>query len=126
MPSANAASTPIGFDIPQVEGRYTELEDWTVGFETYKQDLDVSPWFKGLPHDHCQAPHWGYVKRGKLTFTFEDGHSETYVEGDAYYVGPGHVPTFSADSEAVEFSRTDELNETISVVEANLTAAGLV
>ena len=49
---------------------------------------------------------------------------ETYEAGDAYYVPPGHTPIHYAGAEIVEFSPTDVLAETISVVMDNLHAAG--
>src|SRR5688500_9142003 len=91
MSSANRMTTPVGLDEAQIEGRYARLEDYTVGFETYKEDLDPAPVFAGLPDDRCQCPHWGIVTAGQVTFRWAD-HDETYVEGDAYYAPPGHVP----------------------------------
>ena len=48
---------------------------------------------------------------------------ETYEAGDAYYVPPGHTPIHYAGAELVEFSPTDVLARTISVVMDNLQAA---
>jgi hypothetical protein len=42
MPSASRSTTPVGIDLDVVEGRYAELDDHTVAFETYRQDLDVA------------------------------------------------------------------------------------
>jgi quercetin dioxygenase-like cupin family protein len=66
----------------------------------------------------------GVVLEGKVTFTFTDGHQETYEAGDAYYAPPGHTPTLYAGSRIVEFSPTTELGETMAVVERNMAAAG--
>ena len=49
---------------------------------------------------------------------------EDLEAGDAYYVGPGHVPILSAGTEVVEFSPTDALNDTMAVVEKNMANAG--
>ena len=69
------------------------------------EDLARTPWgprlqgrgsrrlFVGLPDDHCQYPHMGYVIKGKLRFTFADGREETYEAGDAYFAPPGLRPT---------------------------------
>ena len=59
MPSASRSTTPVGIDMDVVEGRYAELDDHTVSFETFKQDLDVAPYFRGLPGDACTCPHLG-------------------------------------------------------------------
>jgi hypothetical protein len=42
MPSASRSTTPVGIDMDVSEGRYAELDDHTVSFETFKQDLDVA------------------------------------------------------------------------------------
>ena len=52
----------------------------------------------------ASAQHWGYVIKGKVTFTFTDGHEETYETGDAYYAPAGHTPGLFAGTEVVEFS----------------------
>ncbi len=124
MPSANRITTPVELDLDAIEGRYTTLDDYTVGFETYKQDLDPAPLFVGLPDNRCQCPHWGVVTSGQITFRYAD-HDETYVEGDAYYAPPGHLPLMTAGSSAVEFSATAELEKTMAVVEANLRSAAV-
>ena len=64
MPSASRSTTPVGIDLDVVEGRYAELDDHTVSFETFKQDLDVAPYFRGLPGDACTCQHLGYVTAG--------------------------------------------------------------
>jgi len=40
---------------------------YAVGFERYPADVDLAPFFAGLPDDRCQCPHWGYVIHGKVT-----------------------------------------------------------
>src|SRR5205807_1825355 len=78
-------------DMGIMEGCYEELGGYTVGFETFREDADAAPLMKGLPDDRCQSPHWGYVVRGKVTFSYPD-NAETYEAGDAYYAPPGHTP----------------------------------
>ncbi len=121
MPSANPATTPVSVDEDVIEGRYAELDGYTVGFETHKQDVDPAPLFAGLPDDRCQSRHWGVVTSGQITFRFAD-HEETYVEGDAYYAPPGHLPLMTAGTTLVEFSPSDELEATMDVVGKNLEA----
>src|SRR4051794_14379067 len=121
MPSASRATTPVAIDLAVVEGRYAELDDHTVSFETFKQDLDVAPYFRGLPGDACTCRHVGYVTAGQITFRWPD-HEETYVEGDAYVAGPGHRPLIAAGTSVVEFSRTDELGPVMEVVGRNIEA----
>jgi len=121
MPRAAKADSAVQIDEPEIEGRDAELGDYTVAFETHKQDMDPGPLFAGLPDDRCQCPHWGVVISGKIVFRYAD-HDETYVAGDAYYGAPGHLPVLFADTELIEFSPTAALNETMQVIDANLTA----
>lgn len=104
------------------EGRYEDLGGYTVGFESYRQDMDAAPFFKGLPDDRCQCPHWGIVRKGKLGFRYAD-REETIAEGEAYYAKPGHTPILYAGSEVVEFSPTEELLKTMEVVTRNFEEA---
>jgi hypothetical protein len=104
-----------------MEGRYEELGGYTVGFETFREDADATPIFRGLPDDRCQSPHWGYVVSGRVTFKYAD-RDETYTTGTAYYVPPGHIPVIEAGTEVVEFSPTEEYEKTMAVVAQNLAA----
>jgi hypothetical protein len=124
MPSASKKSASESMQLEGYEGHFEHFADgYTVGFETYTQDADLSPFFSGLPDDRCQCPHWGYVIKGKVTFKFADG-DETYEAGDAYDAPPGHTPVLYAGAEIVEFSATEELQRTIDVVSKNMEAAG--
>jgi len=123
MPKASKQTASENVSLEGYEGHFEHLDGgYTVGFETYTADADVADLFKGLPDDRCQCPHWGYVLKGKVTFTFADGHKETYETGDAYYAPPGHTPHLFAGSEVVEFSPTEELATTMGVVEKNMEA----
>jgi hypothetical protein len=59
MPRASRTTTPVASDLESIEGRYVELGDQTVAFETYRQDLDAGPYLQGLPGDACTCPHHG-------------------------------------------------------------------
>ncbi len=122
MPSAHRTTTPVAVDQPEIEGRYARLDDYTVGFETFRRDADPAPYFVGLPEDRCQCPHWGVVTAGQLTFRWP-GYEETYVAGDAYFAPPGHLPLVTAGTAVVEFSPTADLAATMAVVERNLASA---
>jgi hypothetical protein len=125
MPRTNKSEAPIAISEEQIEGRYVELGPYTVGYETYPQDVDPAPLFAGLPDGRCQCPHWGTVVSGQIVFRYAD-HEETFRAGDSYYVAPGHLPLIFAGTEVVEFSPTDKLNETMAVVgEAMQATAGV-
>jgi hypothetical protein len=72
--------------------------------------------------DRCQCEHCGYVFDGKVVFHTADGDEE-FVGGDAYFVGPGHMPSIFAGTSLIEFSPTDRLQQTMEVVTRNMEAA---
>lgn len=122
MPKTSFVSASRVVDAGVMEGRYEELGGYTVGFETFREDADATPLFRGLPDDRCQSPHWGYVIRGRITLRYAD-RDEVYEGGDAYYAPPGHVPVVEAGTEVVEFSPTEEYGRTMEVLARNLAAA---
>ena len=105
-----------------LEDRSEDLDGYMTGFTSFLADMDPAPFFKGLPDDRCQCPHWGYVIKGKYTFRFAD-REETYEAGDAFYVPPGHLPVMYAGTEIVEFSPAAELAKTMDVVMKNIAAS---
>jgi hypothetical protein len=123
MPKLNKNDAANVMELEGYEGHFGELDDYTVGFETYTTDADLAELFKGLPDDRCQCPHWGVVLKGKLKYTGDDG--DTIIEaGEAYYVAPGHLPYLYAGTEVIEFSPTKELAETLAVIEKNMAESG--
>ena len=122
MPKASKQTASKVDDAGVLESRSQELGGYTVEFTTFREDADATPFFRGLPEDRCQSPHWGYVLAGKLTFRYAD-REEDYEAGDAYYGPPGHVPIVTAGTEIVEFSPTEEYARTLAVVAENLAAA---
>lgn len=120
---SSSALAPDAFSGAGYEGHFAELGGYTVGFETYSEEADLSPYFTGLPGDRCQAPHWGIVLKGSLTYRYDDGTEETIEAGEAYYARPGHTPLLHAGTEVVEFSPTDDLERTMEVVSRNMAAA---
>jgi hypothetical protein len=123
MPKASKATASEHVALEGYEGHLEKLEGgYTVAFERYTADADLTPFFAGLPDDRCQAPHWGYVITGRVSFKFAQ-REETYGAGDAYYAPPGHTPVLYAGTEIVEFSPTEELDRTFEVVGRNMEAA---
>ncbi len=123
MPKASKKTASESVELEGYEGHIENFEGgYTVAFETYTEDADLTPFFAGLPNDQCQAAHWGYVIKGKLTYKSAAGE-ETFEAGDAYYIGPGHTPMLHSGTEIVEFSPTAELMQTLEVVSKNMEAA---
>jgi len=121
MPKASKQDSDDTVTMEGYDGRFSELAEYTVAFETYTADANLSELFKGLPDDRCQCPHWGVVLKGKLKYTTDDGDI-TIGAGEAYYVPPGHLPYLFAGTEVVEFSPTKQLQETMAVIEKNMAA----
>ncbi|MFG2794653.1 hypothetical protein [Streptomyces sp. NPDC048419] len=123
MPRTRKDEAPLLVDAPVIQGRYIELDDYTVSFETFPGDADGTQAFRGLPDDRCQCPHWGIVLTGRLLLRYRD-RTETYEAGDVYYAPPGHVPVVTAGTETVDFSPSKEFQQTMAVVAANMAASG--
>ena len=120
MPKVSRESAQVE-DHGVVEDRHADLDGYAVSFVTFRDDIDATPLLKGLPDDRCQCPHWGYVVKGRVTFTFAD-HAEDFEAGDGFYVGPGHSPAAVAGTEYVMFSPTDQMAPVNEVIERNLAA----
>jgi hypothetical protein len=122
MPNASKETASEHETVEGYEGHFEHFPGgWTVGFETYTQDADLAPLFRGLPDDECQCEHMGYVVKGKVGFRSGDAE-ELFEAGDAYFVGPGHTPILYAGTEVVEFSPTEKLGQTMEVVTRNMEA----
>jgi len=112
------ADVPSTIDSPEITIREAEWDDIHIGFESYRDRVDMRPLLKGLPDDRCQSPHWGYVLKGRLRV--DTGEGEEIIEaGDAYYLKPGHTGVVEAGTELVEFSPKDLYAKTMEVVNRN-------
>ena len=105
------------------ETHYQEVDGYTIAFESYTRDEDLTLLFKGLPDDRCQCPHWGVVLKGTIIYRYAD-EEDVITAGQAYYARPGHTLRLFAGTEVIEFSPTAELAATVGVVMENVAAAG--
>lgn len=121
MPSASHDELPEQEIVPGYSSRMADWGGITVAFEQARAGQDASNMVKGLPDDRCQAPHWGYLFSGTMTVDYGD-RQETIVGGQAYYVAPGHKLSFQTDCEALEFTPTDALEQTLAVARRNFAA----
>jgi Cupin domain len=121
MPKASAAHARQSQSGPGYQGRFEDLGPYTVGSESFSDDFNAAPLFRGLRDDRCQRRHWGIVLRGRLTFRYGD-REEVVKAGEAYYAPPGHTPVVAAGTRTVEFTPKDELRQTMEVVMANAAA----
>lgn len=72
---------------------------------------NFTPFLEGLENDHCQVPHWGYVVKGAVEIQYEDGSKETFKEGEAFYMKPGHTAVVLEDLQLVSFSPEDGMHD---------------
>ena len=122
MPKVSKETASGGGDYGIVEDRAEDMEGYTINFVTFRENIDHTPLFEGLPDNRCQCPHWGYVFKGKLTFRYAD-REEVFEAGDAYYAPPGHVPVqIEPGTECLQFSPAEELQKTSEVIMQNLAA----
>jgi hypothetical protein len=116
MPKASRETASESIHGAGFEGLYEDFDGgYTVGFETFTEDVDMTPRLQGLPGDRCPCPHWGYVVKGKLTYKHGYG-DEIFAAGDAFYVPAGHTVVGEAGTELVFFSPTREWEETLEKI----------
>jgi hypothetical protein len=123
MPENHASKETLQAEtMGDYEGRMAQFGDYTANFESIPKGMGGPDFFQGLPDDACQCEHWGYLFKGKFKFTYTDGHEEIVGAGEAYYAPPGHVFEALEDCQTIEFSPTDELNQTLEQVGKNIEA----
>ena len=93
--------------------------DMTVGVFRLPAGTDLRPLLKGLEGDLCQCPHWGYMRKGRVRMHTPEGPKD-YEAGQAFYWAPGHAPEALEDSEYVDFSPTEGLNEVLQHVQQQM------
>jgi hypothetical protein len=116
MPKVSKDSAAKVQDIGIGEVREEVVDGYEISFLDLHETSDMAPLLKGLPDDRCPCPHWGYIIKGTVTFTFAD-HTEVFQAGDAFYAPPSHSPTVAAGTEFVIISPAEqvaEVNEAIS------------
>ncbi|MFZ1536189.1 MAG: cupin domain-containing protein [Chromatiaceae bacterium] len=103
-------------------GDATGLGKISCEFFSLSAGVDTTPLFQGLQGNACQCPHWGFVLRGQLTTTDEQGAQETVKAHDLFYWPPGHNVKVDTDAEIVMFSPQHEhslvINHMIEKVKA--------
>jgi hypothetical protein len=91
MRSIPREDVPVVIDDNGVEVRLRDEDGMSVGFVRLPAGADLRPATKGLEHDLCPCPHWGYMMKGR----------------------PGHAPEALEDSEYVDFSPTEQFRPVI-------------
>lgn len=83
---------------------------------------NFTPLLEGLENDLCQVPHWGYVVKGAVEIIYEDGSKETFKEGEAFYMKPGHTALVLEDLQLVSFSPEDAMHDLSDHLEKKVAA----
>lgn len=107
------------FELSQATWRAEDWGDMHVSFEVYHQEFDDRPYLEGLPGNHCQCPHWGYVIKGRVQVLYSNRQEEV-TAGEAYYLAPGHTILVDAGTELIEFSPHQQFNAHMAAIEKNL------
>jgi hypothetical protein len=108
----------------EYEGRMTQLGDHVVAFESMPAQFPPDPeaiW-RGLPDDHCQCDHWGYLFSGSFRVMLSDGSEFVVNAGEAYHLPPGHRVQTIEPVELLEFSPKDEHARTMEQIGRNVAA----
>jgi hypothetical protein len=122
VPKVSSDSAPQRQEGGPVVDLRGDLDAYTVTFTTLVEDIDATPFMKGLPDDRCQCPHWGYVIKGQMTARYAD-RKEVFEAGDAFYTAPGHIPVANEPgTEFVSFSPSEELRTAEAVMMKNMKA----
>lgn len=87
---------------------------------SFATGTDLCPMLEGLPNDHCQCPHWGYLIKGRIRVKYEYGTEEVVEPGEIYYWPPGHTIVIEEETLNVEFSPAEQMNEVLDHVVAKM------
>lgn len=113
-------STANAQDMGGVGTAYEAVVDgYEIAFLDLSSGADLAGLLKGLPDDRCPCPHWGYVMKGEVTFTFAD-HVEVFTAGDAFYVPPSHTPAVTAGTEYLMISPAEQVAVVNEAIQRNL------
>jgi mannose-6-phosphate isomerase-like protein (cupin superfamily) len=119
MPRISKDDAAAHQDHGPVEEWTRDVDGYNITFVSFKADIDSTPMLKGLPDDRCPCPHWGYVFKGRVTYTFGD-HEEVHEAGDAFYVRGGHLQRAHGGTEYLQFSPAEELRTVSETLMRNM------
>lgn len=99
------------------------LNGWggmTIAINELPAGTDFAPLLEGLKNNSCQVPHWGYIVKGSLKLTYDDGKEVVLKVGDVFYMSPGHKASVVEDLKLIDFSPEKEMKELINHVEKKI------
>lgn len=104
-------AVPVKLEVPgatarQLEGFGEASQYGGIAGEYFSlaEGTDIAPLLKGLDHDSCHSPHWGYILSGEVVVTYDAQPEETCAGGDLFYWPPGHSVRVTADADVILFS----------------------
>ncbi len=118
---ASMGELPVLLEAGPASVRGADWGGMRVAVVSVPAGTDFGPLLAGLPRDRCQAPHWGYVIKGRLRVEFEDD-VEILQAGDYYHLKPGHTGVAEEDTEFIEVSPPDAHQRFIENARRNLGA----
>jgi hypothetical protein len=119
MPKVSKDSAAEHAEHGPVEEWSEEVDGCAINFVRFAVEIDSTPLLKGLPNDRCPCPHWGYVFKGRVIYTFAD-REEVHETGDAFYVEGGHLQRADAGTEYLQFSPARELRTVSEAIAKNI------
>jgi hypothetical protein len=111
---------PLTLEAPGVTVRTAQWGGMTASFNTLAKGTDFTPILKGLKDDMCQCPHWGYVLTGALHLRYTDGQEEVAKAGELWYAPAGHTGWVEEDTEIIEFSPQDQMEEVLGHIKKQM------
>lgn len=82
----------------------------TIGYIDVPEQTDFTPFFKGLPHDMCCSPHWGYILEGTIRLIYPGGKEETINAGEVFYWPAPHTAVIDKSVKFIDFSPDKEMS----------------
>ena len=110
---------PVMLQAGDASVRGAEWGEMRVALVSVPAGTDFGPLLKGLPHDRCQGPHWGYVLKGRLRIQYSQGE-EVISGGDFYYLPPDHTGIAEEDTDFLEVVPPNLHQQFLDAARANL------
>jgi hypothetical protein len=100
------------------------LGNMAVGYNEFPPMPKTPNLLEGLPNDSCPCPHWGYMLKGSIHISYDDGEEELVRAGEVFYYPPGHVGWSDEESAWIEFSPEKEMNMVMDHIGKKMQAMG--
>lgn len=94
-------------------GSVSGYDKLSAEFFSLSAGVDTTPLCQGLDGNNCQSPHWGYLLKGQVTVTDDQGTKETVKANDLFFWPAGHNVLVDVDAEIIMFSPQKEHSKVI-------------